>query len=103
MNFRAKCLIAEYLKTLEKQKKIIKELYDNTGYFENKYQLDFEYDIWRFFAKKLNMPARQFNDIKKAISKKEDLIFIKKIKNDEIIKLAIDERELDINKIKRKL
>lgn len=63
--------VSEWLILNEKMRKINKYLYEHTELFENSYELEFEQDLWSFFAGKITRFTKDYNEIIKRMNKKE--------------------------------
>lgn len=69
-------LIVEWMYHNEKLKEINKYLYEHTELFERRYENNYNFDLYDFFAGKITTFTRNYNELTKKLSKEQ----IKKIR-----------------------
>lgn len=82
MKEEAYILITKWIQLNQEIKEINKYLFDHTELFEEKYCVDFNEDLFRFFAGKLNRYARDYNQLINKLSpeQRQKLHYYKLIK-----------------------
>lgn len=63
--------IADYIYHTMEIKEIIKQLYEHTELFENKYEHEFRLKLWKFFAGKITRSTLEYNKIMSLLDENE--------------------------------
>lgn len=69
-------LIVEWMYHNEKLREINKYLYEHTELFEKRYENNYNFDLYDFFAGKITTFTRNYNELTKRLSKEQ----IKKVR-----------------------
>lgn len=76
-------LIYEWIKLSQKMNNITKYLFEHTELYEQKYMIDFEHDLFRFFAGKIGRHAKDYNKLVEILNE-EDFRTIRQYNRNEI-------------------